>query len=57
MSPCGCKGKKVEQPSQEPAKIIYVENGEVKARTPAPSPLVPADDVQNIVNKLNEISS
>jgi hypothetical protein len=54
---CGCKGKKSIEPAQQPARITYVENGEVKSKpSPVPSPVVPAQEVENIVNKLDEIS-
>ena len=52
---CGCKGKKTIEPVQQPARITYVENGETKSN-PTPSPVVPAQEVENIVNKLDEIS-
>jgi hypothetical protein len=52
MSPCGCK-KKVPMTVQPPNRIIVVENGEVK--NPPPPPPSPAQDVNNIVNKLNDI--
>jgi hypothetical protein len=54
--PCGCK-KHTITPAQQPAKIIIVENGQVKAKDPAPSPIVPPQDVNKIVDKLNEILS
>jgi len=55
---CGCKGKKVMEPAQQPARITYVENGESKSKSPpAPSPVAPAQEVENIVEKLNEISA
>jgi hypothetical protein len=53
---CGCKGKKVIVPAQQPRKVIIVENGEIKTRDPAPSPAPPMQDVNNIVNKLKEIT-
>jgi hypothetical protein len=58
MSPCGCKGKKtIVSPAQQPARITYVENGEIKSKpAPLPSTVVPAQEVENIVNKLNEIT-
>ena len=52
---CGCKGKKEVSPAQQPARITYVENGKSKS-PPAPSPVAPAQEVENIVNKLDEIS-
>ena len=54
MSPCGCKGKKTIEPAQQPARITYVEEGKAKSN-PAPSPAIPADEAEKIVNKLNEI--
>jgi len=58
---CGCKGKKtMVSPAQQPARITYVENGESKSMpvpAPAPSPVAPAQEVENIVNKLNEITT
>ena len=55
---CGCKGKKVMEPAQQPARITYVENGESKSKSPpAPSPVAPAQEVENIINKLDEISA
>ena len=54
MSPCGCKKKTIVSPAQQPARVIIVENGEVKS-IPAPSPIVPPQDVNKIVEKLNEI--
>jgi len=54
---CGCKGKKTIVPVQQPARITYVENGEAKSKpSPLPSTVVPAQEVENIVNKLNEIT-
>ncbi len=57
MSPCGCKGKKVISPAQQPAKITIIENGEEKTipLTPSPSSVPTTQDVNNIVNKLNDI--
>lgn len=55
MSPCGCKGKKTIEPAQQPARITYVENDKSKL-PPVPSPVAPAQEVEDIVNKLNEIS-
>ena len=56
---CGCKGKKAVSPAQQPgqrsSKIIFVENGEIRTSTPPPSPAVPLQDVEKIVDKLNEI--
>lgn len=52
---CGCKDKKVVSPAQQPARIKYVENGE-KNSSPVPSPVAPAQEVENIINKLDEIS-
>lgn len=54
--PCGCKKKTIVSPAQQPARITYVENGEIKSK-PAPSPVAPAQEVEDIVNKLNEITS
>lgn len=53
---CGCKDKKVVAPAQQPARIKYVENSEKKS-PPVPSPVVPAQEVENIINKLDEISA
>lgn len=51
---CGCK-KKTPMTVQPPNRIIVVENGEVKNPPLPPSPAPTTQDVNNIVNKLNDI--
>jgi hypothetical protein len=53
---CGCKQKK-PVPTVLPATIVFVENGELKTRPKPPEPVPPAQQVDNLVDKLNSIHS
>ena len=59
---CGCKKKKPIQPEQQPARITYVEDGQLKSKPMPPEPVQPPPpppqvlDPSEIVNRLNRIS-
>lgn len=56
---CGCKKKKLNRPAEQPrkARIVVVEGQvkEVPQRKPQPVNPPPQPNVENVINKLNDI--